>query len=188
MLEVPLAPPQGSAALVTDQKLNPIVAEAMQRLEVSEGSEARAILENVTVEILDLPGNQLGQSLDNRVWIDLDAAGYGWFIDATPGNDLEFSRRTGTDGLMATLDSPARGRVDLLTTLMHEFGHVLGYEHTSNDDAMHATLPRSTRRLLSEDSLFSSFASDEEDADDFWDDQGPNAEVLDDVFNHLHEL
>ncbi len=117
------------------------------------------------------------------MWIDLNAAGYGRFIDATPGDEVEFSRRTGTDELMATLDS--RGRVDLLTTLMHEFGHVLGYEHTANDDAMHATLPLSTRRLLSDDSLFSSFASDEEDADDFWDDQGLNAEVLDQVFSRL---
>ncbi len=184
-LEVPLAPPQGSAALVTDQKLNPIVSEAMHRLEVSEGSEAKVILENVTVEIVDLPGNRLGQSLGNHVWIDLDAAGYGWFIDATPGDDVEFSRRTGTDALMATLDSPARGRVDLLTTLMHEFGHVLGYEHASDNNAMHATLPLSTRRLLSEDLLFSSFASDEENADEFWDERDSTLagmETLDAVF------
>ncbi len=181
-LEVPLAPSQGSAALVTDKKLNPIVSEAMHRLEVSEGSEAKVILENATVEVVDLPGDQLGQSVDNRVWIDLDAAGYGRFIDATPGDDVEFSQRTGTDELMATLDSPARGRVDLLTTLMHEFGHALGYEHTDKDDA---TLPLSTRWLLSEESLFSSFASDEEDADDFWDDQELNAEVLDEVFGWL---
>ena len=146
-LEVPLAPPQGSASLVTDQKLDPIVSEAMQRLNVSEGSEAKAVLDNVTVEVVDLPGNQLGQSLDNRVWIDLDAAGYGRFIDATPGDEVEFSRRTGTNELMATSDSRARGQVDLLTTLMHEFGHMLGYEHNANDDAMHATLPLSTRRL-----------------------------------------
>ena len=178
-LEVPLSPPQGSAALVTDQKLDPIVSEAIHRLKVSEGSEAKVILENVRVEIVDLPDNRLGQSLDNRVWIDLDAAGYGWFIDATPGDEVEFSRRTGTDELMATLDSPVRGRVDLLTTLMHEFGHVLGYEHSANDDAM---LPLSTRRLLGEESLFS---SDEEDADDFWDDQDLNAEVLDEVFRRL---
>ena len=83
---------------------------------------------NVTVEIVDLPGNRLGQALGDRVWIDVDAAGYGWFIDATPGGDVEFSRHTGTDKLMATWDSPAQSRVDLLATLMHEFGHVLGYE------------------------------------------------------------
>ncbi len=87
---------------------------------------------------------------------------------------------------MATLGSPARRRVDLLTTLMHEFGHLLGYEHTADQNLMHATLPLGTRRLLSEDSLFS---SDEEDTDEFWDerdstlsDQAADPEALDGVF------
>jgi len=184
-LETPSTLPQGSAALLTDQKLSPIVAEAIHRLETSAGSEAGTILENVTVEIADLPGDRLGQSSGNHVWIDLDAAGYGWFVDTTPWDDLEFSRRTGTDTLTATLDSAARRRVDLLTTLMHEFGHVLDFEHTARDNAMHATLPLGTRRVLSEDWLFSSSVSDEEDGDDFWEDERLNTEALDEVFSLL---
>ena len=153
LLEMPATPPQGSVALLSEDKLDPIVAEAVDRIEKSAGSEAGAVLESVTVEIVDLPGNRLGQSLDNRVWIDVDAAGYGWFIDATPGDDVEFLRRTGTDELMATLGSPARTRVDLLTTVMHELGHVLGLKHADGSGVMNALLPLSTRWLFDEDIL-----------------------------------
>ena len=186
-LEAPLTPPVDPAVLVTDQELRPIVAEALQRIEASHGSEAVAGLENVTVEIVDLPGSLLGQSSGNHVWIDLDAAGYGWFVDTTPWDDLEFSRHTGSGELTATLDGPARSRVDLLTTLMHEFGHLLDYEHTARADAMHATLPLSTRRLLSDNWLFSSPASDEEDGDAFWDDQDLDTDIRDKVFSLLGE-
>jgi hypothetical protein len=153
MLEMPATPPQGLVALVTEDNLAPIVAEALDRIEKSAGFEAGALLESVTVEIADLPGKQLGQSLDNTVWIDVDAAGYGWFIDATPGNDVEFSQRTATDELMATFGSPARGWVDLLTTVVHELGHVLGLEHADGSGVMNELLPLSTRRLFDDDIL-----------------------------------
>jgi len=153
-LEASLALPEGPAAVLTEEKLDPIVAEVAHRLETSAGSEAVALLENVSFEIVDLPGNLLGQSLDARVWIDVDAAGFGWFIDATPWDSVEFSVSTDIDELMATLDSPARGRVDLLTTLMHELGHVLGHEHSDGSGLMNALLPVSTRRPFDDDVLF----------------------------------
>ena len=57
------------------------------------------------------------------IWIDQAAAGFGWFVDPTPNADEEFS----TDGLQIIGDQ----RMDLLTVLAHEVGHVLGYEHDS---------------------------------------------------------
>jgi len=54
---------------------------------------------------------------------------------------------------MATFGSPARGRVDLLTTVMHELGHVLGLDHAEGSGLMNALLPLSTRRLLDDDIL-----------------------------------
>lgn len=58
----------------------------------------------------------------------LDAAGRGWFVDATPADDREFS-----PGPWALLDAdgPAEGRVDRLTVLAHELGHHLGLGHAA---------------------------------------------------------
>jgi hypothetical protein len=47
------------------------------------------------------------------------------------------------------------GRVDLLTVVSHEIGHLLGYEHNSDPhDVMAATLPLDTRRLPGLGSIF----------------------------------
>ncbi len=56
--------------------------------------------------------------------IDDDANGVGWFLDSTPGDNSEF---TGTDTyFQATPNSPAAGKYDLLTAILHEMGHALG--------------------------------------------------------------
>ena len=56
--------------------------------------------------------------------IDHDAAGWGWFVDQTPDDDLEFD-----DAGLANESSEAAGRMDLLSVVMHELRHVLGEEH-----------------------------------------------------------
>src|SRR5215218_1861204 len=62
------------------------------------------------------------------------AAGHGWFVDPTPRSDAEF-RRPGDQG--------EQGKMDLLTVVVHELGHVLGKEH--GDGAMAETLAVGTR-------------------------------------------
>jgi len=78
---------------------------------------------------------------------DRDTSAYGGVGDATPGDDAEFSLVTATD-LVARPGNAANNRADLLTTVMHEMGHVLGYEHSNSLDLMHSTLPLGERRLL----------------------------------------
>jgi hypothetical protein len=89
-------------------------------------------LDGLDVRIADLPGARLGQAVGNSITLDLDAAGYGWFVDPTPNASdeffAEFARRDGTS-LLARSDSPAAGQMDLLTAVAHELGHVLGAEH-----------------------------------------------------------
>ena len=71
------------------------------------------------LRIADLPGALLGTTAGNTITLDADAAGIGWFVDASPWESSEFQ-----DGRSA-----ARVRYDLLTVLVHELGHVQQHEH-----------------------------------------------------------
>ncbi|MDZ8264642.1 cadherin domain-containing protein [Nostoc sp. ChiQUE01b] len=75
----------------------------------------------------------------NIITLDQDAAGIGWFIDPTPEDDSEFN---------PIENSPGEGKVDLLTAIAHEMGHVLGLSHVDyGTSLMSATLPIGVRRL-----------------------------------------
>jgi hypothetical protein len=98
-------------------------------------------LENVTVLVDDFAGDGLAWAMPGMITIDRDAAGYGWFVDATPGDSVEFVSGSGR-GLAA-------GRVDLLTVLTHELGHLAGEDEIFGDstDVMGIALGVGTRRL-----------------------------------------
>jgi len=84
----------------------------------------------VTIQIVDLPGSQLASTIGNSIYLDHNAAGWGWFVDSTPLDSSEFSGM-GDDGqLVATSTSAASGKIDLLSVLMHELGHVAGLPHS----------------------------------------------------------
>ena len=148
-------PPQGSPVSLTDQQLSPIVAEAERRLASVGDIQVLTTMAGITIQVADLPGGLLGEAIGKTILIDRDAAGYGWFVDPTPADDSEFSNVLGPHELTARNGSPAAERVDLLTTVMHEMGHVLGYEHSDSLDLMYPTLPLGTRRSLGEESAFS---------------------------------
>jgi DNA/RNA endonuclease G (NUC1) len=91
---------------------------------------------NLTFEVTNLPKGQLaeaqvsefganGSPTKATILIDDDANGVGWFIDSTPGDNSEF---TGIDTyFQATPHSAAAGKYDLLTAILHEMGHTLGF-------------------------------------------------------------
>jgi hypothetical protein len=77
------------------------------------------------------------------IWLDDNAAGWGWFVDPTPWDDSEFT----TPG-----DQGEQNRMDLLTVLNHEIGHVLGCEHEQTG-VMEDTLAAGTRRTPGSDGI-----------------------------------
>jgi hypothetical protein len=58
----------------------------------------------------------------------VDAAGFGWFIDPTPRDDEEFASRVAPTELRASEPGEVLGRMDLLSLVMHELGHVIGFD------------------------------------------------------------
>lgn len=147
-------PPQGGVILsveATDAPvdLGPVLEEAIRQwsnLPMAEELQTR--LAQVKIEVADLSGVTLARVLGDTILIDTSAAGYGWFIDPTPSDNEEFALDTGEGRLLANATSAASGRIDLLTVLVHEIGHVLGLSHDSTFAVMAETLPSSERVVL----------------------------------------
>ena len=106
--------------------------------------------QGITFHLEDLPGTIVGQAQGNRIAIDPIAGGYGWFVDPTPFEDEEFTAVG--ERLLGDRTSPAFDRLDLLTVVSHEIGHVLGLDDLNGADAhlMNWDLVAGERRLPSE--------------------------------------
>ena len=147
----PLLAAQGEAAEGNGTPINatalaPIVEEATRRWEAAEFDTA--VLEDVDIAVGSLSGSQLAIHSGNHITIDIDAAGYGWFVDRTPGRDNEYD-----DSGVATRGVASR-RMDLLTVVSHELGHALGLPHDADDatpTVMHDTLEVGQRRTAHEE-------------------------------------
>lgn len=109
------------------------------------------VLDAIVPAIADLSGDVLGGNSDSRIFLDTDAAGYGWFVDSTPGGSGEFGQQIARNELRAGGTSAAAGRIDLLTVVLHEMGHALGYADLESADFPHALMSEElgtgTRRL-----------------------------------------
>ena len=142
----------GSAAAITapsDIQLAAIVAQAKQNwIDSGQISAATlAQLDQVNVQMANLGGLMIGEELGTTILLDQTAAGNGWFVDLTPGQNDEFIATA--NGLLANPGSDAAGKMDLLTVVEHEMGHVLGLEHTVQPgQVMDATLAAGIRLVL----------------------------------------
>ncbi|MHC4543730.1 MAG: hypothetical protein ACYSYL_04270 [Planctomycetota bacterium] len=138
-------------AILSADQLNPIVQAAIARLDTALDltDESIAILGDVTFYVANLPGMTLSQAFGSTVTLDINAVGYGWFVDETPWDDTEFA--VGESGELVAEDfSGVSTHMDLLTVVMHELGHVLGLEDLTSEkdgaDLMYYTLSAGVRR------------------------------------------
>lgn len=136
-------------AALTEEMLNPIVDAAIENWVLTD-PHAAAALQNIRFAIRDLPDLRLGMAFSNLVAIDIDAAGHGWFIDVTPADNAEFAERN-TGEVQGGIEGRPAGRMDLLSVVIHELGHILGFDDlrdSSNfNDVMYHTLDVGVRRV-----------------------------------------
>lgn len=109
--------------------LAPVVSDAIEAWRQAGATASQlTLLRETKISVRDLPGNTLGLATTLGVTLDVNAAGHGWSVQET--------------GVQSD-------RIDLLTVVAHEFGHVLGREHThaSDDSTMTEFLATGVRRL-----------------------------------------
>lgn len=129
-----------------DSLLNAALASWLPGLDDETARRLRA----VRVEVIDLPGTTLGLASSTIIYLDTNAAGHGWFVDPTPWDDSEFAA--------VRSETAAEIRADLLSVLIHEYGHILGLDdhdaaEPNGPNVMADTLPLGVRRIPNQTAL-----------------------------------
>jgi hypothetical protein len=125
---------------LTMQQLQPVLANAIAGWQAAGASATQiALLNGVQPHIATLPAGQLGEETAGAIWISPNAAGWGWSLDRSSASK---------QALPGTRGSPGAGKMDLLSVVSHELGHVIGLADSPNiQDVMGETLAPGVRRL-----------------------------------------
>jgi len=126
-------------------QLQPIVAEAKAIWAASGLTAAElARLNAATVTIGALPTNTIGATNGEAIIIDGSAAGWGWLVD---GSNADF-RATVTAGVYQAMpNTAATGKMDLLSTVLHELGNAMGFAEDLGADVAGKVLSAGERRV-----------------------------------------
>ncbi len=139
---------QAFRAGVTQGQVQALLPEAIAAWR-SAGLDATDLrrLEGAKVQVADLGTNILGLEAANVITINETAAGYDWYVNATARSSQALGKARPGGEKLAGPGSPASGRVDLLTVLEHELGHVIGLsDNNQAGDLMDVTLGLGVRR------------------------------------------
>ncbi|MEQ9067839.1 MAG: hypothetical protein RLO18_14000, partial [Gimesia chilikensis] len=147
----PLQTPTNIKQSTAESLLDSTVAEITPQLPPAQ----QQTLSEIDIKVVDLANESLGRAAAGTIYIDVNAAGYGWFIDATPAEHSEFSPASDLT-LIALPDSEAAGLIDFRTVILHELSHLLGYEHDT-DGLMQETLAPGVRYLADWESATDEF-------------------------------
>ena len=144
-----------SALVLTQTELDLAVTEATARWAAALPMlDLPSLMQGISFAIADLQDRTLGLAGDGQIHIDANAAGHGWFVDATASEDAEFSHEVEEGVLRASANSDAYGKIDLLTVVMHEMGHIIGLNHPLGSEARFGLMSESLEmgfRLLPRD-------------------------------------
>ncbi len=122
------------AAALTETQLAPAVQQAVARWGTSDPNAA-VRLSDVQVVISQLPDTVLGLASEatSTIWLDRDAAALGWSVVTDPWSPVT-GHRPFDDAPMTNDKGPMTSDgVSLLNVVMHELGHLLGYEHSDDE-------------------------------------------------------
>lgn len=119
-------------------------------------SALSAATQNLT--FADLNGSVVGETHGTgpsaQITLDTNAAGHGWYIDYTPYLNDEYLPTSNPLEWIARPGSEAEGKMDMLTVLLHEYGHALGLDHSADShNLMASTLLPGVRHLPSASEL-----------------------------------
>jgi hypothetical protein len=144
---------QATLTSVVDQALHLLSSAGVDPLVINQLASAHYLMGA-------LPGADLGLTnpLTQTVQISSNAAGYGWYVDTSAGNSA-FNKGGPGGSLTAQPRGPAAGKMDLLTVVLHEMGHLTGQSDLSSatnpNDLMADTLAPGIRRVDALDQVFS---------------------------------
>ena len=113
---------------------DPVMIKAPKPATGDSGYSTGYNLASISVNFADLAGGALGQANANGVTLDTNAAGHNWFIDTPPRRQQRIPPhlQPQPNEWVAKAGSAAAGKMDMLSVLLHEYGYVLGIDHSAD--------------------------------------------------------